>query len=84
MRAEGVAILIVLILGIGVIGMLAMPMFDKIPKATGDPAANATAQNLTQPLTVGFGLSLSSLEITLAIGAIIGVCILIYKGVYDQ
>lgn len=83
MRAGEIAVLIIVILGIGVIGMLAMPMFNKMPHST-DPTTNATVVNLTQPLIVGFGFSLSGLELGLLIGAIIAVIIFVYKVGFEQ
>lgn len=77
MRAEGIAVLFILIFGIGAIGFLTMPMFQKMPTST-NPVANATVTNVTIPFVSVLGQGLSGLEIGLIIGAVIAVIIFVY------
>jgi hypothetical protein len=83
MKAEDVAILIILVLGVGLIGILAMPMFDKIPRSD-DTATNSTVNNLTVPLTNVAGKGFTAFDIGLIIAAIIGAFIVVYKTVYKK
>ncbi len=78
MQASGIATLLILILGMGIIGILAMPMFASVPVATSEETINTT-EDLTTPIAEAFGLGFSTMEIGLLIGLLIGVIIFIWK-----
>lgn len=83
MKAEEVAVLIILVFAVGFIGMLAMPMFDKMPKSD-DADRNATVQNLTIPMTDVAAKGITAFDIGLIIAAIIGAMIVTYSVVYRK
>lgn len=83
MKAEGVAILIILVFGIGIIGMLSMVMFDKIPTST-DEQSNTTVQTVVVPMISIFGKGLTALDLGLLIVAIIAGLIVFYGLVYNK
>lgn len=81
MKAGDVAVLLILVIGVGFIATLAMVMVDKIPTPD-DPARNATVQNVSIPMAIVFGKGLSALDIGLAIVAVIGAMVVVYKVVW--
>jgi hypothetical protein len=83
MKAEGVAVLVILIIGIAFIAMLAMPMFDKIPTPD-NPDSKGLVQNVSIPMVEGYSKGLTAFDIGLGVVAIIGVMILVYGVVYRK
>jgi len=83
MKPEGIAILIILVFGVGLLGMLSMAMFNKIPTTT-DPERNQTVQEVAIPLITVFGKGLTALDLGLMICAVIGGLIVFYGLVYNK
>ncbi|MDD5540645.1 MAG: hypothetical protein PHG61_08140 [Candidatus Marinimicrobia bacterium] len=77
MKAEGVAVLLILVFAVGIMGMLSLSMFDKIPNST-DHESNTTVQNVVVPMITIFGKGMSVLDLGLMIGAVIAAMILFY------
>lgn len=81
MKAEGVAILIILIFAIGIIGIFSMSMFDKIPVPENNESASLV-KNVSVPMVDLYGRGLTAFEIGLGILAVIAGLIVVYKVVY--